>query len=227
MIAYLSICLFDFLLQSLFESLEEISTEGLESVMYSHMEIYNENVRDLLAPSTNSKGQPSNEYLRVREHPTKGIFVSNLTTIRVTNFDDLMSLIAIGDKNRTVGATNANAHSSRSHAVVTLTVIQRSRSAVKNGLPTSALQQRVGRVHLVDLAGSERVALSGAHGTRLKEANNINRSLSVLGDVIKCLGDSKSKRHGARKGHVPYRNSTLTMVLKVSTYFITGVLNSS
>ena len=202
---------------SLFESLEGMSTEGLESVMYSHMEIYNENVRDLLAPTTNSKGLPTNEYLRVREHPTRGIFVSNLTTIRVTNFEDLMSLIAIGDKNRTVGATNANAHSSRSHAVVTLTVIQRSRNAVKNGLPTSALQQKVGRVHLVDLAGSERVALSGAQGTRLREANNINRSLSVLGDVIKCLGDSKSKKHGAKKAHVPYRNSTLTMVLKVST----------
>jgi hypothetical protein len=98
---------------SLFEALEEKATDGLESVMFSHMEIYNENVRDLLAPSTNTKGLPSNEYLRVREHPTKGIFVSNLTTIRVTNFEDLMSLIAIGDKNRTVGATNANAHSSR------------------------------------------------------------------------------------------------------------------
>jgi hypothetical protein len=98
---------------SLFEALEEKATDGLESVMFSHMEIYNENVRDLLAPSTSPKGQPSTEYLRVREHPTKGIFVSNLTTIRVTNFEDLMSLIAIGDKNRTVGATNANAHSSR------------------------------------------------------------------------------------------------------------------
>jgi Kinesin motor domain len=198
---------------SLFESLEEISSEGLESVTYSHMEIYNENVRDLLAPNSVNRG--TNEYLRVREHPTRGIFVSNLTTIRVSGFEDLMSLIAIGDKNRTVGATNANAHSSRSHAVVTLTVVQRSRAAVKNGLPTSALQQKVGRVHLVDLAGSERVALSGAQGTRLREANNINRSLSVLGDVIKCLGDSKSKKNGSRKGHVPYRNSTLTMVLKV------------
>jgi hypothetical protein len=200
----------------LFESLEEISSEGLESVTYSHMEIYNENVRDLLAPNASNRG--TNEYLRVREHPTRGIFVSNLTTIRVSGFEDLMSLIAIGDKNRTVGATNANAHSSRSHAVVTLTVVQRSRAAVKNGLPTSALQQKVGRVHLVDLAGSERVALSGAQGTRLREANNINRSLSVLGDVIKCLGDSKSKKNGTRKGHVPYRNSTLTMVLKVRKY---------
>ena len=201
---------------SLFEYLDENSKDGLESVTYSHMEIYNENVRDLLSPNAGNKG--TNEYLRVREHPTRGIFVSNLTTIRVTSFEELMSLIVIGDKNRTVGATNANAHSSRSHAVVTLTVSQRSRSAVKNGLPTSALQQKVGRVHLVDLAGSERVALSGAQGTRLREANNINRSLSVLGDVIKCLGDLKSKKNGAKLGHVPYRNSTLTMVLKVRTY---------
>lgn len=200
---------------SLFESLEGKASDGLESVTYSHMEIYNENVRDLLAPNASNKG--ANEYLRVREHPTRGIFVSNLTTMRVTNFDDLMSLIVMGDKNRTVGATNANTHSSRSHAVVTLTVVQRSRSAVKNGLPTSALQQRMGRVHLVDLAGSERVALSGAQGTRLREANNINRSLSVLGDVIKCLGDSKSRK-GVKKGHVPYRNSTLTMVLKVRNF---------
>ena len=204
---------------SLFEALDANSTgEGLESVMFSHMEIYNENVRDLLArPATNSSnGMPMTEYLRVREHPTRGVFVANLTTIRVTNFEDMMSLIAIGDKNRTVGATNANAHSSRSHAIVTLTVIQRSRSAPKNGLPTSALQQRVGRVHLVDLAGSERVYMTGAQGTRLREASNINRSLSVLGDVIKCLGDLKGSGVGGKKGHVPYRNSTLTMVLKDS-----------
>ena len=203
---------------SLFEALDHISSgDGLESVMFSHMEIYNENVRDLLAPPNvnPSNGMAVTEYLRVREHPTRGVFVANLTTIRVTNFEDLMSLIAIGDKNRTVGATNANAHSSRSHAIVTLTVIQRSRSAPKNGLPTSALQQRVGRVHLVDLAGSERVYMTGAQGTRLREASNINRSLSVLGDVIKCLGD-RGQQSGARKAHVPYRNSTLTMVLKDS-----------
>ena len=203
---------------SLFEALDHISNgDGLESVMFSHMEIYNENVRDLLAPPNvnPSNGMAVTEYLRVREHPTRGVFVANLTTIRVTNFEDLMSLIAIGDKNRTVGATNANAHSSRSHAIVTLTVIQRSRSTPKNGLPTSALQQRVGRVHLVDLAGSERVYMTGAQGTRLREASNINRSLSVLGDVIKCLGD-RGQHGGARKAHVPYRNSTLTMVLKDS-----------
>ena len=193
----------------LFESQEAIAAqaEGTEMIVtFSHMEIYNENVRDLLA-------NPSSGFLRVREHPRQGVFVSNLTTISVTKFEDIMSLISVGDKNRTVASTQLNAHSSRSHAIVTLTVIQRSRNAPKNGLPTSALQQRTGRVHLVDLAGSERVTFSGAKGDRLREANNINRSLSVLGDVIKCLGDSRFR---SQKVHVPYRNSTLTMVLKDS-----------
>jgi len=194
----------------LFESPEATAAqanEGTEMIVtFSHMEIYNENVRDLLA-------NPSSGFLRVREHPRQGVFVSNLTTISVNKFEDIMSLISVGDKNRTVASTQLNTHSSRSHAIVTLTVLQRSRNAPKNGLPTSALQQKTGRVHLVDLAGSERVTFSGAKGDRLREANNINRSLSVLGDVIKCLGDSRFR---SQKVHVPYRNSTLTMVLKDS-----------
>lgn len=188
----------------LFENIDSSGPDCTKTVMFSHLEIYNENIRDLLAA-------PNNGYLRLREHPTKGIFVSNLTIVKVGGFEDIMSLISIGDKNRTIANTNANLHSSRSHAIVTLTVCQRVRDTPLNGLPTSALKQVISRVHLVDLAGSERVTLSGAKGVRLKEANNINRSLSVLGDVIKCLGETKSKR-----GHIPYRNSTLTLILKDS-----------
>lgn len=197
---------------ALFEALEQNSHDGnSDEVLFSHMEIYNEIVKDLLAdPRSNSNASLSG--LRVREHPQHGIFVSNLTTVQVNSFEDVMSLIAVGDKNRTVAATNSNLQSSRSHAIVTLTLLQRTRQAMKDGLPTSTLKQKVSsRVHLVDLAGSERVTFSGAKGDRLKEANNINRSLSVLGDVIKSLGDLKGKR-----GHIPYRNSTLTMVLKDS-----------
>jgi kinesin family protein 1 len=198
----------------LFEALEDnngslLTGKGAsEIVSFSHLEIYNENVKDLLAP-------PTSGYLKVREHPKTGVFVSNLTTVRVTNFEDVMSLIAIGDKNRFVASTQMNSHSSRSHAIVTLTVVRNSRNTPKHGLPTTALQQKIGRVHLVDLAGSERVTLSGAKGDRLKESNHINKSLSVLGDVIKCLGDSANKNHRGAV-HVPYRNSTLTMVLKDS-----------
>jgi kinesin family protein 1 len=105
----------------LFDQLESQYIEGDDvTVNFSHMEIYNENVRDLLAPT-------SNGYLRVREHPLHGVFVSNLTTVKVGNFEDVMSLIAIGDKNRTVASTNSNTHSSRSHAIVTITVVQRKR----------------------------------------------------------------------------------------------------
>ena len=185
-------------------------------VTLSHMEIYKEMCRDLLTPPRQKAIT-----LRVREHPQKGIFVAGLTHVRVTTFDEVMSLIDIGTKNRTVGATNVNAHSSRSHAIVTLTVVQRARSSQNSisvnksadiaslSLPTAGMHQKEGRVHLVDLAGSERVALSGAKNTRLKEACSINKSLSVLGDVILSLSTGKRR-------HIPYRNSTLTLVLKDS-----------
>ena len=80
----------------------------------------------------------------------------------------------------------------------------------------SSVRQKISRLHLVDLAGSERSSSSGAVGVRLKEANNINKSLSVLGDVIKCLGDSSKKSCHRKSGHIPYRNSALTMVLRHS-----------
>ena len=93
-------------------------------VTFSHMEIYNELCRDLLTPPHQAAVT-----LKLREHPQKGIFVAGLTHVRVTCFEEVMSLIEIGGKNRTVGATNVNALSSRSHAIVTLTVVQRARQA--------------------------------------------------------------------------------------------------
>jgi kinesin family protein 16B len=222
------------------------ATTAVDSfVTLSHMEIYKEACRDLLTPP-----KPKAETLRVREHPHKGIFVAGLTHVRVTNFDEVMSLISIGTKNRTVGATNANAHSSRSHAIVTLTVVQRARVSSSGAgagagagtdknkpsttappgnaggiaaLPTAEMHQREGRVHLVDLAGSERAAISGAKQARFKEACSINKSLSVLGDVILALstnsgssGGSSGSTSSGRQRHIPYRNSTLTLVLKDS-----------
>ena len=195
----------------LFDTLEKKSNNNtnsggveMETVHYSHIEIYNENVRDLLAGSKSA-------FLKVREHPKKGVFIANLTTVHVKSFEEVMSFIDIGERNRTVAATNVNLHSSRSHAIVTLTVQQRVRNSSKHGLPTSGLQEKVARLHMVDLAGSERAASSGNSSIRLREANNINKSLSVLGDVIKCLGESKSRR-----GHIPYRNSVLTNILRDS-----------
>ena len=195
---------------SVFDRIEEMASSVERpsdlSVTFSHMEIYNDNVYDLLAPPTPHKPKT----LRVREHPKLGPFVQDLTKVKVTSFEEVLGLVAIGDKNRTVAATNANSQSSRSHAIVTLTVVQRVRvEQTRAGLPTNAVQKLEGRVHLVDLAGSERVSLSGAKSTRLKEACAINKSLSVLADVILSLSSGK-------KRHVPYRNSAITMVLKDS-----------
>ena len=206
---------------SLFQAIDSQSPtyqDGNEYVIeFSHLEIYNETVKDLLTPSRNGT-------LKVREHPQSGVYVSNLTTVRVSNFEEVMSLIAIGDKERTIASTNMNSHSSRSHAIVTLTLRQactknvalKSNSSSKmtsSSAPSKTIQHTSSRIHLVDLAGSERATISGTTGTRLRETNNINRSLSVLGDVIKCLGESTKSN---KKVHIPYRNSLLTMVLKDS-----------
>merc|ERR1712066_650210 len=109
----------------------------------------------------------------------------------------------MGNKNRSVGSTNMNAHSSRSHATFTITV-----GCSEKGVDKQQ-HFRVGKLHLVDLAGSERQSKTGASGQRLKEATKINLSLSTLGNVISALVDGKST-------HVPYRNSKLTRLLQDS-----------
>ena len=122
----------------------------------------------------------------------QGTYVEDLITVEVTTNEDVVELMALGHGQRHVGSHNANLHSSRSHLVLTITIESTS-------LVTS--KKKISRLNLIDLAGSERVSKTAASGQRLKEAQNINRSLSALGDVIAALG-SQSK-------HVPYRNSKL------------------
>lgn len=110
----------------------------------------------------------------------------------------------VGDSNRAFGATNMNDHSSRSHAILIVTID----SSVENSMDGKQ-HTRVGKLNLVDLAGSERQSKTGAEGERLKEATKINLSLSALGNVISALVDGKST-------HVPYRDSKLTRILQVS-----------
>ena len=123
---------------------------------------------DCLSPKNNGT-------LKVREDPRDGTYITNLTVVAVTTFEDVLSLITVGNRNRSVASTKANLHSSRSHSIVTLTVRQRSRGAPVAGLRTSAIKQKLSKIHLVDLAGSERVTHSGAVGMRLREANHINK----------------------------------------------------
>ncbi|XP_020222158.1 kinesin-like protein KIN-14F [Cajanus cajan] len=175
-----------------------ISKERAGSIKYEvfvqMIEIYNEQVRDLLV----SDG--SNRRLDIRNNSQlNGINVPDAFLVPVTCTQDVLDLMRTGQKNRAVGATALNERSSRSHSVLTVHV--RGRELVSNSILRGCL-------HLVDLAGSERVDKSEAVGERLKEAQHINRSLSALGDVISALAQ--------KSPHIPYRNSKLTQVLQDS-----------
>eukprot|EP00062_Callorhinchus_milii_P016476 gi/632967780/ref/XP_007900170.1/ PREDICTED: kinesin-like protein KIF3A isoform X1 [Callorhinchus milii] len=165
-------------------------------VRVSYLEIYNEEVRDLL-------GKDQTQRLEVKERPDVGVYIKDLSGYVVNNADDMDRIMTLGNKNRSVGATNMNEHSSRSHAIFTIT-IECSEKGVDGNMHV-----RMGKLHLVDLAGSERQGKTGATGQRLKEATKINLSLSTLGNVISALVDGKST-------HVPYRNSKLTRLLQDS-----------
>ncbi|KAM6978040.1 kinesin-like protein KIF3A isoform 2-T2 [Aplochiton taeniatus] len=165
-------------------------------VRVSYLEIYNEEVRDLL-------GKDQLQRLEVKERPDVGVYIKDLSGYVVNNADDMDRIMTLGHKNRSVGATNMNEHSSRSHAIFTITI-----ECSEKGVDGDQ-HVRMGKLHLVDLAGSERQGKTGATGQRLKEATKINLSLSTLGNVISALVDGKST-------HVPYRNSKLTRLLQDS-----------
>ncbi|XP_051124636.1 kinesin-like protein KIN-14G [Andrographis paniculata] len=174
-----------------------ISEERKDTISYEisvqMIEIYNEQVRDLLATDG------ANKRLEIRNNTANGINVPNANLVPVSSPSDVINLMNLGHKNRAVGSTNMNDRSSRSHSCLTVHVQGRDL--------TSGTVLR-GCMHLVDLAGSERADKTDAVGERLKEAQHINRSLSALGDVIAAL---------AQKGsHVPYRNSKLTQLLQDS-----------
>ncbi|XP_024960060.1 kinesin-like protein KIN-12D [Cynara cardunculus var. scolymus] len=163
----------------------------------SFLEIYNEQIADLLDPSSTN--------LQLREDVKKGVYVENLTEYEVHTVGDILRLLSRGSANRRVAATNMNRESSRSHSVFTCVIESRWEKDSTSNL-------RFARLNLVDLAGSERQKTSGAEGERLKEAANINKSLSTLGHVIMVLVDGAN----ARTRHVPYRDSRLTFLLQDS-----------
>ncbi|KAK8467219.1 hypothetical protein PHAVU_008G281800 [Phaseolus vulgaris] len=175
-----------------------ISKERADAIKYEvgvqMIEIYNEQVRDLLV----SDG--SNRRLDIRNNSQlNGLNVPDASLVPVNCTQDVLDLMKVGQRNRAVGATALNERSSRSHSVLTVHV--RGRDLESNSILKGCL-------HLVDLAGSERVDKSEAVGERLKEAQHINKSLSALGDVIAALAQKSQ--------HIPYRNSKLTQVLQDS-----------
>ncbi|XP_077447153.1 kinesin-like protein KIF3B [Stigmatopora argus] len=165
-------------------------------VRASYLEIYQEEIRDLL-----SKDQT--RHLELRERPDTGVYVKNLSSFVTRSREEIENVMNVGNQNRSVGSTNMNEHSSRSHAIFVITV-----ECSELGVDGEN-HIRVGKLNLVDLAGSERQTKTGAQGERLKEATKINLSLSALGNVISALVDGRSS-------HIPYRDSKLTRLLQDS-----------
>lgn len=196
--------------EAIFDHIATSSSDGLTfKVRASYLEIYNEKIRDLLA----ALRKPSQSSPKPGSRASKGIFFRETASgeilveggrrwVDVSAEEECIAVLSGGMMNRSVGATAMNAESSRSHAIFTIEVSQTS---------TETMKQRVSQLHLVDLAGSERQKSTHATGERLKESNEINKSLTSLGNVIQALADAEGK---SGKRHIPYRDSKLTFLLK-------------
>ncbi|KAK3937653.1 P-loop containing nucleoside triphosphate hydrolase protein [Diplogelasinospora grovesii] len=186
------------------------------NVRVSYFEVYNEHVRDLLVGAVPPGQAPY--YLKIRESPTEGPYVKDLTEQPVRNLNEILRWMRIGDQSRTVASTKMNDTSSRSHAVFTIMLKQ-----IHHDMETDETTERSSRIRLVDLAGSERAKSTEATGQRLREGSNINKSLTTLGRVIAALADPKQQQQPRKRGMgmggsavVPYRDSILTWLLKDS-----------
>ncbi|ODH52432.1 hypothetical protein GX48_01495 [Paracoccidioides brasiliensis] len=186
-------------MQELFERISDRTDEKVTEVSLSYLEIYNETIRDLLNPNNNVKGG-----LMLREDANQTVSVAGLTSHHPQNVQEVMDMIVRGNEYRTMSPTEANATSSRSHAVLQINVAQKDRNAHVNEPHTMAT------LSIIDLAGSERASATKNRGERLIEGANINKSLLALGSCINALCDPR------KRNHVPYRNSKLTRLLKFS-----------
>lgn len=184
--------------EHIFEELEKTNTEEY-SVRVSYLELYNEELYDLLAPTVEDR-----ERLRIFDDPSKKgmVVISGAEEIPVRDRSEVYSLLKRGAEKRTTAATLMNMHSSRSHSIFSVSVV------IRENTPNGEELVKQGKLNLVDLAGSEHIGRSGAEGKRAKEAGNINQSLLTLGRVITSLTTSAP--------HVPYRESKLTRLLQDS-----------
>ncbi|KAG9352536.1 hypothetical protein JZ751_020950 [Albula glossodonta] len=181
-------------LQLLFSEVSEKAPDWDFHITVSMVEIYNETLRNLL-------GDNPSEKLDIKMCPDGSgqLYVPGLTEFAVQSVEDINRVFDLGHMNRATACTNLNEHSSRSHALLIINV---------SGFNSSTGHRTSGKLNLVDLAGSERIAKSGAEGSRLREAQCINKSLSALGDVIHALR--------SKQAHIPFRNSRLTYLLQDS-----------
>jgi kinesin family protein 18/19 len=184
--------------RAVFQQAAEMASSRTYTIKMSYLEVYNETIRDLLVP----KGCTAP--LELRDDGVKGVVVSNLTEISPANTEDVLECLSRGNANRSQCATDANGTSSRSHAVLTVHIEWRPRTA-----DTSEVI-RCSKLSLIDLAGSERASATKNKGSVLQEGANINKSLLSLGNCINALAS------GEKNQFVPYRNSKLTRLLKDS-----------
>ncbi|KAK4760920.1 hypothetical protein SAY87_005813 [Trapa incisa] len=182
-------------LHTVFELIKKDSSSDEFEVNCSYLEVYNEVIYDLL--------EKTSGHLELREDPTQGIVVAGLRSIKVRSADKILELLNLGNSRRKTESTEANATSSRSHAVLEITVKRKQKSKYPNQLIR-------GKLALVDLAGSERASETNSGGQKLRDGANINRSLLALANCINALG--KQQKKGL--AYVPYRNSKLTRILK-------------
>uniref|UniRef100_A0A671UL16 Kinesin-like protein n=1 Tax=Sparus aurata TaxID=8175 RepID=A0A671UL16_SPAAU len=181
-------------LRLLFSEVTEKAPDWDYIITVSMVEIYNETLRNLL-------GENPTDKLDIKMNPDGSgqLYVPGLTEFTVQSPEDINKVFELGHMNRATACTNLNEHSSRSHALLIITV---------SGFNSATGNRTQGKLNLVDLAGSERIAKSGAEGSRLREAQCINKSLSALGDVINALR--------CKHSHIPFRNSRLTYLLQDS-----------
>jgi hypothetical protein len=195
--------------RDLFQGIQEYC-DGNATVELSYLEIYNEEIRDLLADTTTTttttatttSGAKKPPELRIRETLTGEVYVSGLSSRPVTSPADIGRNMAEAGKKRVVASTQMNSESSRSHALCILTV----RGVLEDATKITS------KLTLVDLAGSERMKKTGAQGSRRQEGININKGLFVLGQVVSALSEQRPKYQ--RKP--PYRDSKLTRLLQDS-----------
>ncbi|XP_019426275.1 PREDICTED: kinesin-like protein KIN-14C isoform X1 [Lupinus angustifolius] len=191
-------------LEQIFQISQSLKNQGWKYKMQaSILEIYNETIRDLLAnrssgidPTRTENGVPGKQYT-IKHDANGNTHVTDLTVVDVCSVNEISSLLQKAAQSRSVGRTQMNEQSSRSHFVFTLRIC---------GTNENTEQQVQGVLNLIDLAGSERLSRSGATGDRLKETQAINKSLSSLSDVIFALA--------RKEEHVPFRNSKLTYLLQ-------------
>mgnify|MGYP002803954262 CR=1 FL=1 len=186
-------------MEQVFYTCENLKSKGWKYDMEaSFLEIYNETIRDLLSADQNIKHEIKQVAINNGKQ-ANDVVVTNLKTVAVQSSDQVSSLLHVAYENRAVAATNCNERSSRSHSVFRLKL---------RGSNETTGEQCQGTLNLVDLAGSERLSQSGSTGARLKETQNINKSLCNLGIVFNSLANKDS--------HIPYRNSKLTYLLQNS-----------